>query len=143
MESLNLPRPKEVRQVRSKVKSMLIIFFDIKGIVHNEFVLADHIVNSTYYCDISWRLRENVRRLCPELWQQNNFLSHQGVFPPKQYDCHPPINPAFLFHQFKIKLKGHHFEVIEARQHQSWKLWLALCIIHEIVNVYRGRPTCM
>jgi hypothetical protein len=28
------PRPKETRQVKIKVKSMLIIFFDIKGIVH-------------------------------------------------------------------------------------------------------------
>jgi hypothetical protein len=33
-------RPKMTRQVRSKVKSMLIIFFDFKGIVHKEFVMA-------------------------------------------------------------------------------------------------------
>jgi hypothetical protein len=31
---------KKARQEKSKVKSMLIIFFDIKGIVHKEFVLA-------------------------------------------------------------------------------------------------------
>jgi hypothetical protein len=30
---------------------MLIILFDIKGIVHKEFVLAGHTVNSAYYCD--------------------------------------------------------------------------------------------
>jgi hypothetical protein len=30
----NSPRAKKVRQVKSKVKSMLVIFFDIKGIVH-------------------------------------------------------------------------------------------------------------
>jgi hypothetical protein len=29
------------RQVKSNVKSMFIIFFDIKGIVHKEFILAD------------------------------------------------------------------------------------------------------
>jgi hypothetical protein len=33
-------RPKKAKQVKSKVKSMLIIFFDIKGIVHKEFVRA-------------------------------------------------------------------------------------------------------
>jgi hypothetical protein len=33
-------RKKKARQVKSKVKSMLIILFDIKGIVHKEFVLA-------------------------------------------------------------------------------------------------------
>jgi hypothetical protein len=40
MESPNSPRPKKVRQVKNKVKSMLIIFFDIKGIFHEEFALA-------------------------------------------------------------------------------------------------------
>jgi hypothetical protein len=48
-------RPKEARQVKSKVKIMLIIFFDIKAIVHKEFVLVGH------------GNRENVQRLRPEL----------------------------------------------------------------------------
>jgi hypothetical protein len=39
------------RQVKSKVKNMLIIFFAIKRIVHKEFILAGQTVNSTYYCD--------------------------------------------------------------------------------------------
>jgi hypothetical protein len=38
---------KEVRQVKSEVKSMPIIFFDIKGIVKKEFVQAGQTVNST------------------------------------------------------------------------------------------------
>jgi hypothetical protein len=42
------PRPKKVRQVKSEVKSMHIISFDIKGIVHNEFVLEGQRVNSAY-----------------------------------------------------------------------------------------------
>jgi hypothetical protein len=41
-------------KMRSKVKSMLIIFFGIKEIVHKEFVLASQTVDSTYYCDVSW-----------------------------------------------------------------------------------------
>jgi hypothetical protein len=36
---------KKVRQVKSKVKSILIIFFDMKGIVHKEFILAGQIVD--------------------------------------------------------------------------------------------------
>jgi hypothetical protein len=43
-------RPKKVRQV--------IIFFDIKGPVFKEFVLAGQTVNSAYYCDVLWRMRE-------------------------------------------------------------------------------------
>jgi hypothetical protein len=70
MKSPNLPKPKKVRQVKSKVKIILVIFFDIKRIVHKEFVLAGQTVNSTYYCDVLWRLRENVRRFRPEHWTQ-------------------------------------------------------------------------
>jgi hypothetical protein len=56
----NSLRSKKARQVKSKVKSMLIIFFDIMGIVHKEFVLAGQTVNSKYYCDVLRRLHENV-----------------------------------------------------------------------------------
>jgi hypothetical protein len=52
-KSPNSPRLKMVKHVKSKVKSMLIIFFDIKGIVRNEFVLAQSIphTTSTFYGD--------------------------------------------------------------------------------------------
>jgi transposase len=58
--SPNSPRPKKVRQVKSKVKSMLTIFFHMKEIVHKEFVLAGQTVNSAYYCDILQWLREKL-----------------------------------------------------------------------------------
>jgi hypothetical protein len=60
-ESPNSPRPKKARQVQSKVSSILIIFFDIKGIVYKEFVLTGQTVNSAYYCNVLWQLRENLR----------------------------------------------------------------------------------
>jgi hypothetical protein len=41
------------REEKSKIKSMLIIVFHIKRIVHKEFVLAGHTANSAYYCDVS------------------------------------------------------------------------------------------
>jgi hypothetical protein len=51
----NSPRPKMTRQVKNKVKSMLIIiFFDIKGIFQKEFVRAGQTANSADYCDILW-----------------------------------------------------------------------------------------
>jgi hypothetical protein len=55
------------RQVKSKVKGMLIIFFGFKGVVRKEFILAGQTVNSAYYCVVLRRLCENVRRLCPNL----------------------------------------------------------------------------
>jgi hypothetical protein len=42
------------RDVKNKVKSMLVIFFDIKVIFHKEFVLAGQTVKSAYYCDSIW-----------------------------------------------------------------------------------------
>jgi hypothetical protein len=50
----------------SKLKSILIILFKIKGIV-KKLVIAGQIVNSAYYCDVLGRLRENVQRLRPKL----------------------------------------------------------------------------
>jgi hypothetical protein len=62
--------PKKARQVKSKVKSMLIIFFTRKGSVLKEFVLVGQTLNSAYYSDVLQRLRENLRRLRPELWHR-------------------------------------------------------------------------
>jgi hypothetical protein len=41
-----LTRTEKERQVKSKVKNMLIIFFDNKGNVHNEFFLVGQTVYS-------------------------------------------------------------------------------------------------
>jgi hypothetical protein len=55
---------------------MLIIFLDIKGVVHKQFVLAGQMVNFTYCCDIVWRLSKYVRRLDTELLRKMNWLLH-------------------------------------------------------------------
>jgi hypothetical protein len=60
--------------VKSKIKGLLIIFFDIIGIVTKEFVPAGHTVNSDYNCDDLRLLRDNVQRLRLEVWRQNNWL---------------------------------------------------------------------
>jgi len=70
------PRPKKARQVRSNIKSMLICFFDQKGIVHKEFVPPGQAVNAAVYVEVLRRLRENVRRKRPDQWQNNTWLLH-------------------------------------------------------------------
>jgi hypothetical protein len=40
---------------------VLIVFFEVKGIVHCEFVPLNTTVSSDFYCDVLRRLRENVR----------------------------------------------------------------------------------
>jgi hypothetical protein len=44
---LVLGRPKEAREVKIRVKRMIIIFIDIKGIVQKRVFLAGQTVNST------------------------------------------------------------------------------------------------
>jgi hypothetical protein len=68
--------------MKSKVKIMPIIFFDIKGNVHKEFVLEGQTINFAYYCDVLRRLSENMRRLLAEFWRQKNWLLHHDNIPP-------------------------------------------------------------
>jgi hypothetical protein len=92
MESPNSLRPKKKARQLKSVKSMLSIFFNIKGIIHKEFILEGQTVNSAYYCDTLWWLRENVRiNTSPQTLVTeelavvsqctvNHFFCHQGIF---------------------------------------------------------------
>lgn len=46
------PRPKKARQVRSNIKTMLICFFDVRGVVHSEFVPPGQTVNQAFYLEV-------------------------------------------------------------------------------------------
>jgi hypothetical protein len=48
-KSPNSPRSKKARQVKSKAKSMLIIFFEFNGIIQKKFALAGQTVNSAHH----------------------------------------------------------------------------------------------
>ena len=42
------PRPKKARMSRSKIKVLLVVFYDWKGIVHREFVPCGQMVNTSF-----------------------------------------------------------------------------------------------
>jgi len=48
-KSPSSPRAKKARQTRSNIKVMMIVFFDLDGIVRAEFVPRNTTVNSEYY----------------------------------------------------------------------------------------------
>jgi len=50
------------------MKTILITFFDVKGIIHFEFIIQDQTVNQVHYVEILKRLRETVRPKRPEIW---------------------------------------------------------------------------
>jgi len=43
------PWPKKLRFQKSRVKTMLVIFFDWQGVIHKEFVPEGKTVNAVYY----------------------------------------------------------------------------------------------
>jgi hypothetical protein len=62
-------------------KGMLIVFLNVKGIVHREFVPPNTMVNSDFCCDVLRHLRESVQRKRPELWHNHNWLLHHNSMP--------------------------------------------------------------
>jgi len=51
---------------------MFLTFFDIREIVHYEFVPTGQRVNQVYYLEVLERLREKVRRKQPKLFANNS-----------------------------------------------------------------------
>jgi len=55
---------------------MLLTFFDIRGIVHYEFLPTGQTVNQVYYLEVLERLRENIRQKRPELFANSSWILH-------------------------------------------------------------------
>jgi len=128
-KSASSPRPKKARQVKSNVKTVLICFFDIKGLVHFEFVPQGQTANQQLYLEVLRRLRDAVRRKRPELWRSGEwflhhdsapahtalsvrqFLTKNGMTTASHTHTHPSYSPDlapcdfFLFPRMKRDLK--------------------------------------
>ena len=77
----NSPRPKKkARMSRSQVKTMLVCFFDHKGIVHCEFIAQGQTVKQQCYLEVLTRLREFVRKKRLGLWP-GNWILHEDNAP--------------------------------------------------------------
>lgn len=130
------PKPKKVRSVKSKIKTMLIAFFDSDGIIHHEFLPKGHTLNAAFYKEVIQRLLARIRRVRPEFYQtgdwfllQDNAPSHSSIlvnqFLAKRQVTsivHPPYSPDlapadfFLFPKLKLHLKGTRFTSVEEIQ---------------------------
>lgn len=136
--SQSSPRPRKARMSRSQIKTMLVCFFDIQGIVHREFVEQGSTVNQFKYLEILKRLREAVRRKRPHLWSGGWILHHDNApahaalrvhefLASKSIATldHPPYSPDlapcdfWLFPKLKIALKGQRFDDITAIQQEA------------------------
>ena len=127
LQTLPVPR----RMSKSKIKSMLICFFDSQGIVHKEFVPPGQIVNQTFYREVLERLRKRVARVRPGIartWMLhhdnapchtavsiNEFLAEKNIHMVPQPLYSPDLSPYdfFLFPRLKNHLKGRHFGTLD------------------------------
>ena len=126
---LGIQDPKMHVCKKSKLKTMLICFFDQEGMVHREFVPPEMTVNADFYCDVLRRLRENVRRKRPQKWQNQNLIIYHDNAPahwsfkvshflaknnmtviPHTHPIWPPV--TFLFPKLKLQMKGRRFDTI-------------------------------
>ena len=102
-ESLTSPRPKKAGQVESNLKSMIITFFDIKGIVHKEFVPTGQTVNSGFYWEVLRRLREEVQRHRPQFGE-----NRLGCFTMTTHRLTLPSSPTSFWRKTKLLLSPTH-----------------------------------
>lgn len=139
-------KPKQSRQSRSKIKVMLTVFFDYRGVVHNEFLPTGQTVNKEYYLGVMRRLREAIRKKRPDLWRDNSWFLHHDNAPSHtaliirdhfaKTATHivpqPPYSPDlapcdfWLFPKLKRPLRGHRFESIEEIERESLRVLKAL-----------------
>ena len=85
-------RPKKAWQVKSNIKTMLIAFFDIDGLVHHEFVPTGQAVNKEFYKTVLQRLRDAVHRHRLEKWRSGNWILHHDNAP-----AHTGLSPQMNF----------------------------------------------
>jgi hypothetical protein len=95
-------RPFKVRQVKSKVKSMLITFLWHQRDCSQRICLGRP---NSQFCKLLWHFTLTAWKCVKtsRLWQQKNWLlCHDntpchilGIVDKKQHDCHPPPNLLF------------------------------------------------
>ena len=121
---------RKMRQIRSSTKTLLLVFFDIQGIVHQEFIPQNQPLNQAYYKEVLIRLREKVRGKRGQVFRSRSWFLHLDnglvhnslaiqeflaekkipVLPHPFYS--PDLSPCdfFLFPRVKQFLKGKTFD---------------------------------
>ena len=126
------PKGKKVPLQKSKVKTMLVCFYDSRGIIHHEFVPEGQTVTGIFYFSVMESLWKRIRRVRPENSAPGTwFLLHDNapvhravyvrIFSPKTSvrapsSAHSPdLSPCdyFMFTTLKLPLKGRLFEDVQ------------------------------
>ena len=74
------PKGKKFRLQKSKVKTMLVRFYNSKGIIYHEFVPEGQSVTGSFYLSVLERLWKRIRRVRPEYSAPGSwFLLHDNA----------------------------------------------------------------
>ncbi|GFV44532.1 mariner mos1 transposase [Trichonephila clavipes] len=116
---------------KSRIKMMIIVFIDIRGIVHCEFVPQGQTVNSAFYLEVIRRLKRRIARVRADIKEtvklhRDNATSHTAFIITNflarsntPVILHPPYSPDlapcdfFLLGRLKREMKGKHWETVE------------------------------
>jgi transposase len=120
------PRPKKAQRVRSKVKVLLTVFFDYRGIVHHSYAPEGETINKEYHLEVICHLPDAHWHKRPTLWASRNWqLHHDNALAHSSHliqsflakhgipvVCQAPYSPdrapcdSWLFPKLKRPLKG-------------------------------------
>ncbi|XP_033229673.1 protein GVQW3-like [Belonocnema kinseyi] len=79
------PRQKKARMSKNRIKAMLIVFFNVRSVVHFEFIPEGTTVTAKVYLEVLKRLKRRVARVRPDI-KDNLRLHHDNA----------PSHTAFL-----------------------------------------------
>ena len=66
------PQPKKLKFQKSRVKTMLVIFFDWQGVIHKEFLPEGETINAVYYKGVMERLLNRIQRVRPGMCESGD-----------------------------------------------------------------------
>ncbi|UYV62801.1 hypothetical protein LAZ67_2001985 [Cordylochernes scorpioides] len=81
---------------KSKNKVLLVTFFDIKGIVHYEYLEEGQTINKESYLNIMRRVRESIRLQRSEMWNVTRVIKTKGDMCMTEVTCFA-ANTSFKF----------------------------------------------
>ena len=73
--------PKKLKFKSSRIKMILIIFFNSQGVLHKEFAPEGKIVNAEFYKGVMDRLLKRIQRDCPAVLCSRDFFSLHDNMP--------------------------------------------------------------
>jgi hypothetical protein len=74
VEAFFIPKAQKAQRVKSKVKVLLTVFFDYRGIVHHSYAPEGRIINKEYYLEVIRHLRDAVQLKRVDLRASRNCI---------------------------------------------------------------------